>query len=101
MELTMEQEHQLTVEAQRGIQARDLMEHPLLMEAFRVMEQAYHQAWLNSNDIEEREKQWMKTKLLAELKEQLERVLTTGKMAQQQLNNHLSFLERFGIGRKS
>lgn len=71
----------------RGEEARQLLEHPLLVEAFQTIEQEVTQAWQNSpaRDVEGRENLWLQRKLLQKLRGQLEEVMETGKVAKASL----------------
>lgn len=68
----------------RGEEARRLMQHPLLAEAFATIEQEVTEAWQNSpaRDVTGRESLWLQVKLLHRLRGQLESVMETGKVAQ-------------------
>ena len=70
-------------EGRRGEEARQLLSHPLLSEAFEVIEKEVTQAWQNSpaRDVEGREKLWLQLKMLHRLRGQLETVMETGKVA--------------------
>lgn len=70
-------------QARRGEEARQLLEHPLLVEAFQTIEQEVTQAWQTSpaRDVDGRENLWLQLKLLRKLQGQLELVMETGKSA--------------------
>lgn len=71
------------LEARRGEEARQLLEHPLLAEAFALVEQNITQAWQDSpaRDHEGRESLWLQLKLLRKVRGELETVVETGKVA--------------------
>ena len=71
------------LDAHRGEEARRLLEHPLLVEAFEVLEQEITERWSNSpaRDAEGREKLWMTLKLLHRLHAQITSVAETGQIA--------------------
>jgi hypothetical protein len=75
---------QLRGEVERGRQATDLLEHPLMAEAFEAIRQRYLSEWENSpaRDSQGREKIWTYLKQLEAVKAHLTEVVTTGKMAQ-------------------
>lgn len=72
------------LEVRRGEEARQLLEHPLLVEAFESIEKEVTEQWQNSpaRDVEGREKLWLTLKLLHRLKGQLTQVVETGKVAE-------------------
>ena len=78
----------------RGQQAKELLEHPLLAEAFTTLEQEILSEWQNSpaRDIEGREKLWMMLKLAQRVKSALETLVDTGKLAKHQLIERQSLL---------
>lgn len=89
------------LDARRGEQARQLLEHPLLVEAFDLIEQEYTEQWKSSpaRDQDAREKLWLSLKLLHRLRGQLETVVETGKVAQATLAQRALEAAR-EIGRK-
>jgi len=82
----IDQEAKLLEEMERGRQAQDLLEHPLLMEAFETIRESYVKGWETSSarDVEGREKIWTYLKQLDQLKAHLTTVLQTGSMAREQ-----------------
>ena len=74
-------------EVLRGRQAAELLEHPLLVEAFAALEQEVVNEWKNSpaRDEDGRERLWMMLRLSQKVRGYLESVITTGKMGQIQL----------------
>ena len=71
------------LEILRGRDAEQLLAHPLLQEAFELIEQEYTHEWQNSpaRDQDGRERLWLMLRLLKRLKGQLEQVVSTGEMA--------------------
>lgn len=71
-------------EIQRGKDAEYLLQHPLLVEAFEVIEKEVTEQWQNSpaRDVEGREKLWLSLKLLNRLQAQIKSVVETGQVAQ-------------------
>lgn len=78
---------ELEQQAHRGDQAAKLMEHPLLVEAFDLIEQDIRDKWANSpaRDTEGRESLWTQLRLLHRLKGQIQYVAESGKVAKQSL----------------
>lgn len=70
--------------AQRGTEAERLLSHPLLAEAFSVIEQDIQDKWQSSpaRDTDGREKLWMQLKLLHRVRAEIQAVAETGKVAQ-------------------
>src|ERR1700760_631055 len=77
----------LQSEMERGRQATELLEHPLLQEALRVLRQDFQTAWVNSpaRDSEGRERLWHLVKLVDRFESYLTEVVTTGRMAVQEI----------------
>lgn len=78
---------ELEEQARRGEQAAKLMEHPLLVEAFDLIEQDIRDKWADSpaRDVEGREHLWTQLRLLRRLKGQIQFVAESGKVAKQSL----------------
>ena len=72
------------LDARRGEEARQLLEHPLLVEAFELIEQEHIERWKNSpaRDEEGRQSIWLSLKNLHKVRGHLEHVMATGKVAQ-------------------
>lgn len=79
----------------RGQDAEQLLAHPLLVEAFELIEEELSNQWQNSpaRDQEGREKLWLTLRLLKRLQVQLRSVVETGQFAK------LTLAQR--IGRQS
>ena len=73
--------------AQRGEEAKRLLDNPLLKEAFATLEQEYTQAWKQTKASDEvaREKLWMALNQLSKVQTQLHSVIQTGKVAKNAL----------------
>lgn len=97
--MSADPEMQLLNEMDRGQQAKDLLEHPLMLEAFETIRQTYLTQWENSpaRDVEGREKIWTYLKQLDSLKAHLTSVIQTGLMAKEQY----SLMERMKEGMKA
>lgn len=76
----MTPEHELS----RGRDAQQLLSHPLLAEAFQTIEDEVKHAWEGSpaNDLQGRERLWMMLKLLSRVRQHLDSVVNSGKMAE-------------------
>lgn len=72
---------------QDGQEAERLLQHPLLTQAFELIEQDIQKQWLNSpaRDVEGREKLHLMVKMLHRLKFQLQSVVENGKIMQKTL----------------
>ncbi len=77
----------LELERRRGVQARRLLEEPLLVEAFAAVESALRRQWETSGDGEEtaRERAWLMLKLLRRVQAGLIEVMETGRLSETQL----------------
>jgi len=78
---------ELEEQANRGDQAAKLMEHPLLVEAFDLIEQDIRDKWAGSpaRDTQGREQLWTQLRLLHRLRGQIQYVAESGKVARQSL----------------
>lgn len=67
----------------RGERARQLLDDPLLQEAFALIEQEYQKAWQESpaRDVEARELLYLSLKNLAKVKGHLVQVMESGMLA--------------------
>lgn len=75
---------ELEEQAQRGMEAERLLSHPLLVEAFDLIEQDIRDKWTNSpaRDVDGREALWTQLRLLQRVRAELQSVVETGKVAQ-------------------
>lgn len=82
---------ELEQQAQRGTEAERLLAHPLLVEAFDLIEQDIKDKWTNSpaRDSDGREALWTQLKLLHRVRAQIHDVAETGKVAQATLAQRL------------
>lgn len=76
------------IEARKGQDAKELLEHPVLVEAFAVLEGEYLKAWRQSKpaDQEERERLWLAVGLLEEIQRHLRIVVENGTMAKRDID---------------
>lgn len=95
MEQELEQPN-LLLEADRGRQAQDLLEHPLLQEAMEILRSEFKEAWANSpaRDSEGREKLWQLHAMVGKFESHLTQVLQTGKLARLQIEEQTR-MDRF------
>lgn len=71
----------------RAEQARTLLEHPLLVQAFQSMKDEVIEQWQKApaHDVAGREKLWLTLKLLDKLQGSLRQTVETGKVARKSL----------------
>lgn len=76
------------IDARKGQEAKDLLENPILVEAFGVLEGEYLKAWRNSKlaDQEERERLWLAVGILEEIQRHLRIVVENGAMAKRDID---------------
>lgn len=84
------------VDAQRGAQARGLLENPLLKEAFATLEAAYIGAWRNTtiDNVAGREKVFLAINIVGKVQEHLLKVLDDGALAVSDLRRLAEAAER-------
>lgn len=77
----------LEEELRRAQQAKELLEHPLLVEAFDVLKRQVLDTWKNSavRDVEGRERLFMAARILEQVEGLLREFVTTGKFAALQI----------------
>lgn len=77
----------LYAERERAAQARTLTEHPLWAEAWAMWEAATLRAWRDTapGDSARREQLWMAVEVAGKVRRHIERIIETGKMAEQAL----------------
>ena len=75
-------------EAKIGREAEELLAHPLLVDAFTKMEEAYLSAWRASKplEMEERERLWLAVQMLTEVKNHLRVVVENGVVASKEID---------------
>jgi hypothetical protein len=78
-------------EAQRGQDAKRLLDDPLLKEAFDAIEQEFVDQWKKApvRDVEGREKLWLMLQLLNKVHSHLEAVMASGRLAEATLAQRL------------
>jgi hypothetical protein len=71
------------IDAGKGLQAKELIENPILVEAFATLERKYLEAWRQSKpaDQEERERLWLAVGILGEIQRHLRVVVDNGIIA--------------------
>ena len=86
----------------RAAQARDLLSHELLSEAFKTLEASYSDAWRTSSvdQVDAREKLFLAINIVGKVRDHLLSVLNNGKLAKRELDELIATAERrkkFGI----
>ena len=76
------------IDSGKGMQAKELLENPIMAEAFVELERRYMEAWRQSKpaDQEERERLWLAVGILGEIKRHLRIVVDTGAMAKRDID---------------
>ena len=71
------------IDAGKALQAKELIENPILVEAFATLERKYLEAWRQSKpaDQEERERLWLAVGILGEIQRHLRVVVDNGIIA--------------------
>lgn len=80
----------------RASRAQMLIEDDLLRECFKILEQEYFKAWVNTTEAETqaRENYWRAINQLGDLRNHLNSVINDGKIAQAEINK-LGGLNRY------
>lgn len=80
-------ESKLSEQQARGNDARHILEHPLVKEAFEKMHQSILDAWENSPAEAEdvRQNAYLMQRLLKNFREQFSMIISNGKMAEKEL----------------
>lgn len=75
-------------DAQHGREAEELLENPMLAEAFDKIEAAYMDEWRQSKlpDLEGRERLWLAIQVLGEVKRHLRVVVENGVIAKRDID---------------
>jgi len=87
-------EAQLSKEMTRGQQARELLEHELMREAFEAIEAKVISEWKTNENQEGREKCHLMLKAMEQLKGHLSEVMLTGRLASLQLEARRSRVQK-------
>jgi hypothetical protein len=76
------------IDAGKGVQAKELLENPIMAEAFAELERRYMEAWRQSKpaDQEERERLWLAVGILAEIQRHLRVVIDNGVIANRDID---------------
>jgi hypothetical protein len=85
--------------AERAARAEALLRDELLLEAFDTLDQEYVKAWraTAARDNDARERLWQAVQIVAKVRDHLGSVLSSGKLAQRELNDLAERKKRFGI----
>lgn len=83
-------------ESRRGQHARDLLNDPLIAEAFETIEHEVMDQWKKSpaRDVEGREKLWLMLQMTHKIRGHLESLVASGRMADHTLAARLKNLGR-------
>lgn len=75
-------------DARRGVEAKELLDNPVLVSAFDALEAQYLKAWRESKpaDQEERERLWLAVGILNEIKRHLRIVVENGVVANREID---------------
>ncbi len=97
----MTDESKLNKDALRGAQAKYLIEHELLDEAFGTLKQTYIDAWQITpvHDMQAREKLYLAVNVIGKVKDQLHSWLSNGTLATKEIESLTAEAKRkrFGI----
>ena len=98
----MSDENKLIRDTGRAIRARQLLEDEMLVEAFKMLEDAYTLGWRNTaiDNAAGREKLFLAVNIVGKVREHLGRAVIDGKLAQAELNEIAATAarkKRFGI----
>tara|TARA_S200002703_G_C3770734_1_gene237290 strand:- start:504 stop:764 length:261 start_codon:yes stop_codon:yes gene_type:complete len=76
-------------ERQRGLLAETLKNNPLLKEIFQVLKDSYITDWSQTelSDAEKREQSFYLLRALNDIEGQIDSIISTGKLASQQINS--------------
>jgi len=76
-------------EISQGHEAERILRSPIYQEAFEMYRQSLLTAWASSGvkDGENRERLWLAYQIAGKVQQHIERVMTTGKMAQKQVED--------------
>lgn len=90
------EESRLRTEATRGQRAAELINDPLMQEAFAVLQERFQTEWADSpaRDTEGRERIWLMQKLLKNVAAHLAEVATTGQLASIQLEQRRTAMQK-------
>jgi hypothetical protein len=95
-------ENKLIRDTGNAVRARQLLEDEMLVDAFKMLEEAYTLGWRNTtaSDAESREKLFLAVNIVGKVRDHLRAVVTNGKLAQAELDEIARIAERkkrFGI----
>jgi hypothetical protein len=92
----MSNEDKLRRDTSRAIRARQLLEDEMLVEAFKMLEEAYTLGWRNTlaGDTAAREKLFLAVNIVGKVRDHLAAAVTNGKLAQAELNEIARIAER-------
>ena len=74
-------------QSDRGTRAESLLKNELLIEFWEVTEKALVEKWSESQDKEERDDLWRNLRMMKNMKNYMDRMITTGRDAGKELKN--------------
>ncbi len=98
----MSDENKLIRDVGKAVRARQLLEDEMLVEAFKMLEEAYTLKWRSTliHDAPAREKLFLAVNIVGKVRDHLAYAVTNGKLAQAELDQITRIAERkkrFGI----
>lgn len=92
----MTDENKLIRDSSKGVRARQLLEDELLVDGFKVLEEAYTLAWRSTalDDTAGREKLFLAINIVGKVRKHLEIAITNGKLAKAELEEIARAAER-------
>lgn len=83
----MDDEDKLAIAAAKAVRATELLENPLVVEAFKGLEDSYTAAWRATliEDVTGREKLFLAINIVGKVRDHLEKVIANGKLAQHEI----------------
>lgn len=98
----MTDESQLNAASAKALQAQELLDNELLIEAFKALEEGYASAWRSTviDDVHGREKLYLAINIVGKVRDHLNAAVANGRLAQAELAELARTAERrkrFGI----
>src|SRR5215813_6773240 len=98
----MTDEGQLAAVTARALQAQELLDNELLVEAFKTLEDSYASTWRSTaiDDVQGREKLFLAINIVGKVRDHLNAAVANGRLAQAELSELARTAERkkrFGI----
>jgi hypothetical protein len=95
----VDDELKLRHDMNRGGQAAQLLDNPMLVEAFQSLEEIYLVTWKATGvlDTDRREKLWLAVQVVGKVRRHLQETLSSGQLASRQIERDFAQPKRFGI----